>query len=38
MIVNHPSKGLEFDSVYMIDLINGDIPSSINIDLYEMEF
>jgi DNA helicase-2/ATP-dependent DNA helicase PcrA len=31
----HPSKWLEFDSVYMIDLINGDKPSSINIDLYE---
>ena len=31
----HSSKGLEFDNVYMIDLINGVIPSADNIKEYK---
>ncbi|PLS18860.1 DNA helicase UvrD [Bacillus sp. M6-12] len=31
----HSSKGLEFDNVYMIDLINGVIPSAENIKDYK---
>ncbi|EOD00689.1 ATP-dependent helicase [Caldisalinibacter kiritimatiensis] len=31
----HSSKGLEFKNVYIVDLIDGDIPISSSIDLYE---
>lgn len=31
----HSSKGLEFDKVYMVDLINGVIPSTDNIKEYK---
>lgn len=31
----HSSKGLEFDTVYMVDLINGVIPSADNIKEYK---
>jgi DNA helicase-2/ATP-dependent DNA helicase PcrA len=31
----HSSKGLEFENVYMIDLVDGDIPSSSSIDLHD---
>lgn len=30
----HSAKGLEFDRVYIIDLINGDFPSSSSIDSF----
>ncbi len=31
----HSAKGLEFDSVYLIDLIDGEFPSSSAIDSFE---
>lgn len=31
----HSAKGLEFDNVYMIDLIDGELPSSFSIDEFE---
>ncbi len=32
----HSSKGLEFENVFMIDLIDGDFPSTSSIDLHEI--
>ena len=31
----HSAKGLEFDRVYMIDLVDGDFPSSSSIEAFE---
>lgn len=31
----HSAKGLEFDNVYIIDLIDGELPSSFSIDEFE---
>lgn len=31
----HSAKGLEFDNVYVIDLIDGELPSSFSIDQFE---
>lgn len=31
----HSAKGLEFDNVYMIDLVDGEFPSSSSIELFE---
>lgn len=31
----HSSKGLEFENVFMIDLINGDFPSTSSIEAFE---
>lgn len=31
----HSAKGLEFDRVYIIDLVDGHFPSSSSIDLYQ---
>lgn len=33
----HSAKGLEFDRVYIIDLVDGHFPSSSSIDLYQKD-
>lgn len=33
----HSAKGLEFDRVYIVDLVDGHFPSSSSIDLYQKD-